>query len=104
MSITTDPSGAIVFPGRVQRLLDRANKLGLTVDYRGNDHGVHAWTIGSRPESWSSHAVFLYWTPGKRDGRVRALLYRTVRPFRNRQRSKPISLRDASQWLDIIAI
>lgn len=87
-------------PDKVQRFLDRAKQLGLSVrempDERHTD--IRAWIVWDEKTDYG-HQIWLYYTPGPRGGSRTFRLYSRIT-----NKVKRITGRAASSWLHTLAI
>lgn len=69
MTTATDTQPGTL-PAKVQAILDAATRHGLVITDKGFQHGNGAWTITTPGNGTTDRQVWLFWTPGKRDGRL----------------------------------
>lgn len=74
-------------PAKVQRIIDHAQRQGLTVKREKDAGDLQAWTIGT-PNPIDNTQVWLYYTPGPRGGRLAITIYygSHTKPKRNAPR------------------
>lgn len=87
-------------PAKVQRILDRAARRGLTVVAKPHDsdgvlerHEIHTWEVRNPKRSWED-VVWLYWSPGRNGGRLSLVRYRPM--AKGSRRTKNITRAEAS--------
>jgi hypothetical protein len=105
MSATPAPSTittASLVPERVQKILDLAVELGMTVEFDDSYRDAYVWTIGSGKHLDFDRVFIYWWGPGPNGGRTAIKRYS---PFARRRPSRLTNLtfRGARQWLRILA-
>lgn len=95
----------ITAPEKIQKVLDEATSRGLEVKFTADERAdryvtVHSWTISS-PLRHDHDAVFIYWTPGARGGRVRYVRY-TPHTLNPKRATANLTKARARSWVAIL--